>query len=200
MQIDTYEPALICVGVISAPFESACAAVQSQLERTIDKDAFSSTLEQANWRTFFERDGEFYDIMRFQIVLFSAREGITVYVCNLADGWSSLYENLVKASAFDAYFFRATLAEQAEYKVFEMEMWRRGVLARQVRALQEEGRWDFLNKGDPLPFEDVERYKKRQVSARLDRRLIENYSEAAGYKISSVPKFDGQCWRFWRSG
>jgi len=175
------------------------AAMQSQLERTIDKNAFSSALEQINWRQFFERDGEFYDIMRFQMALFSPREDLTVYVCNLADGWVSVYENLVKANAFDAYFFRATLAEQAEYKVFGMAAWQHGVLARQVRALQEEDGWGFLNKGDPLPFEDVERYKKRQVSARLDRKLIDNYSVAAGYGISSVTEFDGQCWHFWRS-
>ncbi len=199
-QIDAYEPALMCVGVILAPLERVRDAVQSQLERTIDKNMFSSKLENITWREFFKRDGQFYDILRAEIVLFSPREGLTIYVCNLADGWSSLYGNLIKASAFDAYFFRATLPETAEYKVFQMTAWRHGVLVRQVRALQEEDGWGFLNKGDPLPFEDIERYKKREISARLDRKLIESYSEAAGYKISSVTKFAGQCWRFWRGG
>lgn len=195
----TYEPALICVGIISAPLESARYAVQSELERTIEKDAFRSALEIINWRTFFERDGRFYDIMRLQMALFSPRQGITVYACNLADGWVSVYENLVKVNAFDAYFFRATLGERAQYKVFEMESWRHGVLVRQVRALQEEGRWDFLNTGDPLPFEDLERYKKREVSKRVDRKLIESYSEAAGYRLSLVAQFAGPCWHFWRN-
>lgn len=94
---------------------------------------------------------------------------------------------------------RTKLAEQAEYKVFEMTAWRRGVLVRQVRALQEADGWALLNTGDPLPFEDVERYKKRQINARLDCKLIDNYSEAVGYGISSVTQFDGQCWHFWRS-
>ncbi len=196
--IDAYEPALICMGIFLAPLESARAAVQSQLE-SIKNRPFNSMMENINWREFFKRDGEFHDIMRAEIALFSPREDVTIYVCNLSDGWVSLYENAVKAGAFDAYFFRATLPETAEYKVFEMEMWRRGSLVRQVRALQEEDGWGFLNKGDPLPFERPKQYNKRAISARLDRKLIESYSEAVGCRISSITKFTGQCWHFWRS-
>ena len=193
-----YQPKLICMGIIAAPLEDVCSAVQLQLERTIGRDAFNSKLQKAIWREFFRNDGQFYDIMRAEIVLFSPRQGITAYACNLADGWLSLYENHVKARTFDAYFFRATLAEHAEYKVFEMISWRHGIRVRQVRALQEEDGWQFLNKGDPLPFEDLERYKKHQVSARMNRKLIESYSAEAGYQINSVTEFAGQCWRFWK--
>jgi hypothetical protein len=198
-KIDTYEPTLICLGIISASLEDARSAVQSQLE-SIKKKPFSSTLESTNWEQFFKDDGRFYEIMHVEIALFSPREGLTVYVCNLADGWVSLYENLVKANAFDAHFFRATLAERAKYEVFEMITWRHGARVRQVRALQEEDGWGFLNKGDPLPFEDVERYEKRRISTRLDRKLIERYSESVGYNIGSITKFDGKYWRFWRNG
>jgi hypothetical protein len=174
-------------------------AVRAQLESAIKKEACSK-LEPVEWREFFERDGLFYDIKRFQIALFSPHENLTVYVCNLADGWASLYGNLVKASAFDAYFFRATLSEIAEYKVFEMMAWRRGVLERELRVLQDDDGWKFANKGEPMPFESPMQYRKRQIGGRLDRRLIEKYSEAAGYRIGSVTEFSGPCWQLWRSG
>jgi hypothetical protein len=125
---------------------------------------------------------------------------VTVYVCNLADGWVSLYGNLVKASVLDAYFFRATLSEDAEFKVFEMMGWRRGVLERELRVLQDDDGWKFVNRGAPLSFENPLQYKKRQVGARLDRRSIERYSEAVGYSVGSVTEFRGRCWRLWRDG
>jgi hypothetical protein len=186
------------MGLLHASCDSARHAVQSRLEHTIKKEAFSSRLEAVDCRQFFERDGKFYDGKRFQIALFSPRENLTVYACNLADGWVSLYGNLVKAGAFDAYFFRATLSDAAQYKVFEMMGWCRGVLERDVRVLQDDDGWTFLNKGDPMSFESPMQYRKRQISERLNQRLIQRYSEAAGYGLSSVPEFDGQCWRFWR--
>jgi hypothetical protein len=188
------------MGLLHASRESARHALQSQLEKTIKKEAFNFELTEIDWRKFFERDGCFYEIRRFQIALFSPHDELTVYVCNLADGWISLYSNLVKAYTFDASFFRATLSEQTEYKVFEMKGWRQGIQNRQVRVLQDDDGWKFVSNGDPLPFESPMQYRKRQISARLDRRLIERYSEAAGYGMSAVTEFDSQCWRFWRDG
>jgi hypothetical protein len=198
MSIDSYEPAILCMGLLRAPISGVRDALQSQLEKAIKKDAFSSELGEIDWQKFFERDGQFYEIKRFQIALFSPCENLTVYVCNLADGWVSLYGNLVKACALDAYFFRATLSQRTEYTAFEMMGWRHGILKRQVRALQDDDGWKFVNSGEPLPFESPMQYQKRQISARLDRRLLDIYSEAAGYGMGSVTAFGGQCWRFWR--
>jgi hypothetical protein len=195
-----YEPVQICVGLALAARERVLHGVQAQLERTIKKEAFRSVLGPIKWGEFFEGDGLFYDITRFQIALFSPHERLTVYVCNLADGWVSLYGNLVKASAIDAYFFRTTLSEDAEFKVFEMMGWHHGVLERELRVLQDDAGWKFVNKGEPRSFENPLQYKKRQVGTRLDRRSIERYSEAVGYSVGSITQFGGQCWRLWRSG
>jgi hypothetical protein len=195
-----YEPDLLNVGIIHAPCQAVQPLLKQRLEKAIKTDTIQSAFEVVDWEEFFEQGGKLYDGRRFQIALFSPREALTVYTCNLADGWVSLYGNLVREGAFDAYFFRATLSEQAQYKVFEMQGWRHGVLERQLRALQDEDGWNFLDKGDAMPFESPMQYKKRQIGARLDRRLIERYSEAAGYRMSSVTQFRGQCWRFWRSG
>lgn len=194
------EPALICVGIINAPLECARSAVQSQLEATIGKAAFRLDLKTLQWPEFFKQNGRFHDVLHAEIVLFSPREGVTIYVCNLADGWVSLYENVIKSSTFDAFFFRATSEENDEYKIFEMMAWQRGVLVRHIRALQDDDGWKFLNKGDPLPFENVARYKKRAIGARLDHKTLENYSEAAGHNIACVVQYTGECWQFGRSG
>jgi hypothetical protein len=197
--VEPYEPILICSGVVAAPVEAVRLTVLCELEKTIGRSSISSDLQRIVWQEFFEDDGLFYDGKRFQIALFSTGKNCTVYVCNLADGWISLYENMVRSGRFDAYFFRATFAESFRYKVFEMAVWRHGLLERQLRALQDDAGWEFLNRGEPLPFEKVERYRKRQVSGRLDRELIAAYSEAAGYNLASITKFHEQCWKFWRN-
>ena len=195
-----YEPDLLNVGIVHAPCQAVQPLLKQQLDKTIKSNTIHSALGVVGWEEFFEQGGKLYDGRRFQIALFSPREALTVYVCNLADGWVSLYGNLVKEGAFDAYFFRATLCEQARYKVFEMQGWRHGAHERHVRVLQDEDGWNFLDKGVAMSFESPMQYKKRQIRARLDRRLIEKYSEEAGYRMSSVTEFTGQCWRFWRGG
>ena len=197
-KVEPYQPVRICIGLTIAPIERSRNAMRLQLE-TFNNKRFRAISEIVNWRNFFKCDGEYHDVMGAEIALLPPREDLMVYVCNLADGWISVYENVIKANAFDAFFFRTTLSEAAEYKVFGMTAWRRGILTRQVRLLQEEKGWGFLNKGDPLPFEDAERYKERKIERRLDRKLIESYSESVGYGIGSVTSFNDQCTLFRRS-
>jgi hypothetical protein len=195
---EIYFPDQMCVGLLRAPINSVLGALQSQLENTVKKESIRTEMTSIDWRSFFERDGHLYDIRRFQIAIFSPHEDITVYVCNLADGWVTLYGNLVKANAFDAYFFRTTCAEHPEYSAYEMMAWDRGILERNVRVLRDDDGWNFLNKGSPRPFEHLQRYEKRQISARLDRVLIESYSGSAGYATSAVTQYDGPCCKYSR--
>lgn len=195
----TYEPNLLSVGIILAPDAAVRPVLEREFKRVIKSHPVHSAREVIDWGSFFEQDGTLYDMRRLQVALLAPREGITVFVCNLADGWVSLYGNLVRAGAFDAYFFRAALAEKIEYKVFEMQAWRQGMPVRHVRALQDADGWTFLDDGEVLPFESPMQYKKRQVGERLDRRLIELYSEAAGFRMGTVTDFGGLAWRYWRS-
>ena len=71
------------------------------------------------------------------MAFFSPHEGLTTYVCNLANGWASLYGNLVRDNVFDACFFRTTLSGP-EYRVFEMKGWCSGVLHRGPRVVKDE--------------------------------------------------------------
>ena len=195
---DAYEPALLCVGLILAPLTVAHEAVQGRL-KYIENRPFYSNIEILDWRKFFEFDGKLYDIMNAEVFLFSPRENLTIYVSNLADGWASLYANVVKDCESDAYFFRATLTESAENNVFEMQKWGHGILERQVRALQDDDGWTFISKGAPLSFENIDKYKRRQVINRLNGDMIRNYSQFAGYHIGNVTQFDGKGWHFFRN-
>jgi hypothetical protein len=194
-----YIPIQICVGLSLAPRESMLHGVQTEVRQAIKKEAVPVVLGPIKWFEFFEGDGLLYDVKRLQIALFSPREGLTVYVCNLTDGWVNLYGSVLKTNAIDGYFFRSTLLDDAEFNVFEMMGWRRGVLERHIRALQDDDGWSFLNKGEPLAFENPLQYKKRQIRQRLDRRSIERYSKAVGYSVGSVTEFGGQCWHIRRS-
>jgi hypothetical protein len=195
----TYEPNRLNVGIILAPDVTVAPVLERELGRVIKSQPVHSAREVIDWARFFEHDGALYDVRRLQMALLAPREGLTVFTCNLADGWVSLYSNLVKVGTFDAYFFSATLAEKVKYRVFEMQAWVRGARLRHLRALEDESGWTFLDEGEALSFESPMQYKKREVGARLDRRLIELYSEAAGYRMSAVTRFAGESWRYWRA-
>jgi hypothetical protein len=195
-----YEPDLLSVGIVLAPCPAVRPLLEQQLHKVIKSGSIHSAFETIDWREFFAQDGKLFDMSRSQIALLSPGEAITVYVCNLADGWVSLYGNLVKAGLFDAYLFRATLSERDQHRVFEMRAWRHGALERHVRALQDEDDWKFLDKGDPMPFESPMQYQKKRIEARLDRRMIERYSEAAGHRIGSATEYSDECWHYWRGG
>jgi hypothetical protein len=193
-----YQPEQVCLGLVLAPCEEVLRAVRIQLEGTIEKGVVHTRYGTVEWERFFEGHGLLDDMRRFQIVFFSPHEGLTAYVCNLVDGWVSLYDNAVRNNVFDAYFFRATLSE-SEYQVFEMKGWRSGVLQRELRVIKDEAGWDFVNKGTPVPIESPMQYKRRRIGARLDRGLIDRYSDAVGCRVGAVTQFRGQCWRVWRN-
>ncbi len=197
-KMNSFAPDQICVGVLHAPLDRVREGVRFQLERTIKDGSICTELTRVNWNDFFDSDGILYDISRFQIAIFSIQENITIYICNLSDGWVSLYGNLVVECEMDAFFFRATNLAKAKYKVFEMIGWRQGALERHVRALQDDIGWTFLNNGTPFSFELSDRYNKYRISARIDLSLIKTYSARAGYDLSEITDFNGVCCRFWR--
>jgi hypothetical protein len=193
-----YQPEQVCLGLVLAPCEEVLRAARFQLEATIKNSVVRTKFGTVEWEKFFEGHGLLCDMRRFQMAIFSPHEGVTAYVCNLIDGWVSLYGNVVKDNVFDAYFFRATLSE-SECRVFEMKGWRSGVLQRELRVISDEVGWDFVNRGRPVPFETPMRYKRRRIGARLDRGLIDRYSDTVGCRVGAVTQFRGQCWRIWKN-
>jgi hypothetical protein len=195
----TYQPDQICVGFVRASQEAVVNSLQTQLRNVIGEAQHLSDVGPVDWETFFDGKGLLYDMRKFQIAIFSPHPQSTVYVNNLADGWLSLFERLVKTEMYDATFFRATLCIDIEFKVFEMIAWNGGLRTRELRALRDDNGWEFLNNGNPKAFEYTERYTKRQIALKLDRELMETYSASLGYAIDRVTSFTGPCCRLWRS-
>ncbi|MDX2198249.1 MAG: hypothetical protein SF069_04660 [Phycisphaerae bacterium] len=54
------------------------------------------------------------------------------------------------------------------------------VVERSVSAVVDENKWEFCERGSPLPFENVSAYSKRQKSDRLTSALMREYALALG--------------------
>lgn len=51
---------------------------------------------------------------------------------------------------------------------------------RTLSAVATDGRWEWHESGDPLAFEETNRYEARRVRQRLDRSLLMSYLAALG--------------------
>lgn len=54
---------------------------------------------------------------------------------------------------------------------------------RAIIAANDGGRWTFISEGDPLPFEDTNRYSAKRILERFDRPMLESYCSALGIEI-----------------
>lgn len=59
-----------------------------------------------------------------------------------------------------------------------------GISGRSVGIAQFETirKWDFVDHGEPLPFEDLQRYTARRVRDRFDQQLLVRYAAAVGLR------------------
>ncbi|RUR66846.1 hypothetical protein EJP67_07175 [Variovorax guangxiensis] len=107
-------------------------------------------------------------------------------------------------AASSDYFFRSYCAQflfevaevrstsqQAEDQINSFEVDADGKPRRMVRAMKDE-RWEFLQEGSPLAFEQMERYASRLVRDRLTRDMVLDYLEAWGTPVRDEA--------FWRAG
>lgn len=58
-------------------------------------------------------------------------------------------------------------------------------------AAHKESRWEFHAHGEPLPFEDVDRYSAKKIKDRLTTEMIEQYCAALGIHIFDPSFFAG---------
>lgn len=130
----------MCFGVVNCAFDEFQSTVQSELNRIVGGSAFNCTKEIVDWSAMYKAGGHLHDIWQVEIVLFSPHERLSVYVCNLADGWHSLYWNCMRKLAIEGFWFRSTDRTE-RFQVQEMEAWRDGTVVRHLRILDDEARW-----------------------------------------------------------
>ncbi len=119
----------------------------------------------------------------------SITDDITVFLTTMPDGWPTLINNYFSnykretihvvlcdtKTAFPFYRF--------EYKVAEKR--------RIIQAMKDDSKWEFVESGLVLPFENEAHYKKRKIADRLNNDIINEYLVKNGIDITDD--------NFWKS-
>jgi hypothetical protein len=118
-------------------------------------------------------------------------QGTTVLYSNRRDGLDSwlynysldTHKNCIRTSLF--------LDKKSEYLPAYKFNYRIGETERHIHAMLDGNKWQFYQKGEPLPFEKPEYYTKRKIRDRLPNELILSYLKELGWDAESPD--------FWRS-
>ena len=62
---------------------------------------------------------------------------------------------------------------------------------RTIAADAEDGRWSWHESGQPMAFEQPQRYSARRIRDRLDRELLAAYLSALGIAVDDDASYDG---------
>lgn len=87
-------------------------------------------------------------------------------VCMLAKSMPSVTIRVVENSILSTFHYPATI-----WSVYDGDQWPK----RHVAAMDDGGQWVFPQVGEPLPFEDLEKYKTRRIRDRFTPTLLRQY-------------------------
>jgi hypothetical protein len=104
----------------------------------------------------------------------------TLFVSSVADGYSSMIMSISKTIPGTHLSVNVSRSDVA-YPGNGISAVQAGKPIRTVYAMLDGDRWAFFQKGDPLPFEDVDRYRARRRRDRLTPEIISIYLERIGY-------------------
>jgi hypothetical protein len=111
----------------------------------------------------------------------------TIMLTNLSDGWQTLAHAASERCACRCWHF--TVCQNVQYHRNAMTVIDNGDDRRVIYA-QHDPKWVFFERGEPLPIEDVARYRKRKVSERVTREYVLSLAEKAGFPLA-----DDAFWR-----
>ena len=63
---------------------------------------------------------------------------------------------------------------------------------RRYIAAHHESRWEFVDQGDPLPFEEIEQYQARRIKDRLTPEMVERYCSHFGIDLFNPDFYSGR--------
>ena len=64
--------------------------------------------------------------------------------------------------------------------------------SRRYIAAHHESRWEFVEQGEPLPFEEVEQYQARRIKDRLTPEMVERYCSHFGIDFLNPDFYSGR--------
>ena len=113
----------------------------------------------------------------------SDKSPVTLFVSNLADGWTTGARLLAKTARCRS--IQVGMSQHTSSPLFKYEVVEAGLTIRIVQ-LYREGKWFFVQQGDPLPYEDVQRYRSKTKADRLTNEVIGTYLHCEGIDIESL--------------
>jgi len=114
----------------------------------------------------------------------------TAFMANLTDGWHSLCHILGTDGGLRTLYVRASTTQE-KWPVTDFEYYQDGLSIRYVRAMKEDPRWEFFQKGQPLAEENLQRYRARRIRDRLTEQDVADIATKLGWPISKAD--------FWKS-
>lgn len=125
-----------------------------------------------------------YNTIKCLIYSPKCKPDTTVFYTNLDDGWNHFVEHyLIKHNNWDSYYF--SFADAPNILLPSFQMFNYGNGGHRYLLCQKEAKWIFYQEGNPLPFEDIERYKQRLIKKRVDTQLLLKYMRMAGWDLES---------------
>lgn len=132
-----------------------------------------------------------------KMVLWSPTDGQTVMSGSQSDGFLTIGYILSRRFGYD--IVRICLTTDLDNRINDEEIYQCRYFhylgksdsdERLVRVMQDP-RWVFFEMGEPLPFEQTEKYTERIKKKRLTNDMILDYAEAMGYDVRNPD--------FWKS-
>ena len=99
-------------------------------------------------------------------------KGHSVFYSNYLDGWYTLLYSLAAKYKNEVLIIFLDSIEKKGKMGFYNYCNRK---ERVVRALYDNSKWTFFEKGEILSFEDIEHYKKRKITDRINNYIVKEY-------------------------
>lgn len=109
--------------------------------------------------------------------------GSTVVRASIQDGWPSLRYAAVRRHAWSSVKIRVSGGADA-WPICELNYVERGQECRFLRAMKDDPRWQFLERGDPLSFEETTAYLRRRIRDRFTPEMLWSYVALLGWDSS----------------
>jgi hypothetical protein len=123
-----------------------------------------------------------YDADRFVVWKPDNVKNYSIFYSNYLDGWYSLLYNLIinyQREVLMIYLDPVDSKGKMGFYYYSDNK------ERIVRALYDNPKWTFFEKGEILPFENSEYYKKKKITDRMNNDIMKEYLLKLGVDINS---------------
>ena len=106
----------------------------------------------------------------------------TIFMANFSDGWFTLANILGVRFKHELYRLRIS-DPKSEWPVWSFEYFLEGKEVRVIQVLKDDPSWEFYERGDILPFENLGYYKRRIIKERFNKDILIEYMKAVGWDL-----------------